>query len=183
MTLTDTKNRPPIIDKQLFRETLGQFATGVAVATTVDQGGGPVGVTVNSFTSVSLQPPMVLFCLDREASSLPFFVAAGSFAINVLAADQFDLCQRFARLTGDWDRVAHSRWETGAPIIADSLAAIDCTLAHLYDGGDHQILVGQVLQLGCPRAAEPLIYHSGTFVHIDRRRGAPAVETPTAKTN
>lgn len=170
MTLTDTDHLAPAVDRQLFRDTLGRFATGVAVATTVAADGAPMGVTVNSFTSVSLDPPMVLFCLDRDASSLPAFVAAQHFAINLLAADQLDLCRRFARQTSNWDDVAYHTWETGAPVIDNSLAAIDCALAHLYEGGDHQILVGRVLRLGPVREAEPLVYHRGTFTCIDRRR-------------
>ena len=169
-----TASDQPAVDPEFFRETLGRFATGVAVATTVGEDGAPVGVTVNSFTSVSLQPPMVLFCLDRDASSLPAFVAARYFAINILAADQLDLCRLFARQAGGWNALAYERWKTGAPILADCLAAVDCTLAHLYEGGDHRIMVGSVLCLGQPRQAEPLVYYGGAFAHLDRRRSLEA---------
>jgi flavin reductase (DIM6/NTAB) family NADH-FMN oxidoreductase RutF len=178
MPLTETDDLIPHIDQRLFRDTMGQFVTGVTVASTLDGDGAPVGVTVNSFTSVSIHPPMVLFCLDRKASTLPAFVSARHFAINVLAADQMELCQRFARLAGDWHGLAFEVWETGAPIIPDCVAAIDCTLAHLHEGGDHRILLGRVMRLGQMRDVEPLVYHRGAFAHLDRRRHTmPASET------
>jgi flavin reductase (DIM6/NTAB) family NADH-FMN oxidoreductase RutF len=178
MSLSDTDDLIPHIDQRLFRETMGRFVTGVAVASTLDRDGAPVGVTVNSFTSVSINPPMVLFCLDRKASTLPAFVDSRHFAVNVLAADQVDLCDRFARRPGDWQGIRLETWETGAPVIADCVAAVDCTLAHLHDGGDHRILLGRVMRLGRLRDVEPLVYHRGAFAHLDRRRRpAPSPES------
>jgi flavin reductase (DIM6/NTAB) family NADH-FMN oxidoreductase RutF len=153
----------PPVDPRAFRDVLGRFVTGVTMVTTVTGDGTPLGVTINSFTSLSLEPPLVLFCLGRDARTLPLFLNAGVFAVNVLAADQAVLCERFARTPDDWTGVATETWETGAPILTGALSALDCTLASAPEQGDHSIMIGQVLRLGVLRDTEPLAYYRGAF--------------------
>ncbi len=153
-------------EQRAFRDAMGRFVTGVAVATTRDAEGAPVGVTINSFTSVSLNPPLVLFCLDRRARTLPAFQATGYFAVNVLAADQQAHSIRFARRCDDWQGIDHVTWTTGAPIIMGSVAACDCTVDALYDGGDHVILVGRVQRIEATADREPLVYPRGQYARV-----------------
>lgn len=159
----------PQIDDRAFRETMGRFATGVTVVTTAVADGTPAGVTINSFTSLSLEPPLVLFCLDHDARTLPLFLDAGVFAVNILAADQAALCDRFAQAPYDWKNVDVEIWETGAPILTRALAALDCTLTSAALGGDHRILIGQVQRLGVLREAEPLVYYRSAFHRLAPR--------------
>ncbi|MFG1949363.1 flavin reductase family protein [Nonomuraea sp. NPDC048826] len=144
-----------------LREAFGQFATGVAVITTVTAGGERAGVTVNSFTSVSLDPPLVLWCLSDRAPSAPLFLRAGRFVVNVLAADQGHLSQRFA--TPAADKFAGVEL-AGAPlpVLAGTLAHFVCRTERVYDGGDHHIFVGAVERY--QRAeGEPLLFHAGRY--------------------
>lgn len=152
------------IDPSAFRAVLGRYATGVTVVTTRGAGGRPAGLTVNSFTSVSLDPPLVLFCLDRAAGSGPAFAATDCFAVNILASGQAPISARFAdpaapRFVDDETTV----WETGAPILSAALAALDCRVHARHDGGDHVILVGRVLRAEVVRDARPLVYWRGDY--------------------
>jgi flavin reductase (DIM6/NTAB) family NADH-FMN oxidoreductase RutF len=147
-----------------FKAVLGRWATGVAVVTTRDASGEPVGLTVNSFASVSLDPPLVLFSIDRSAGSFAAFEAAGSFAVNVLRADQQDVSNRFAaadatRFQGD----ATETWVTGAPILSECLSALDCTVDARHDGGDHVIMVGRVQRLSVLHDGDALSYWKGGY--------------------
>lgn len=147
-----------------FRAVLGRYATGVTVVTTRAPDGEPVGLTVNSFTSVSLEPPLVLFCLDLEAGSLPAFQTADGFAVNILRAGQEAVSNRFADpLAARFDRDGVADWSTGSPILADAMAALDCTVHARHDGGDHVILVGRVQRLAVLSDDEPLIYWRGAY--------------------
>lgn len=155
-------------DTSVFRTVLGQFATGVAIITTTDPTGEPVGLTVNSFTSLSLTPPLVLFCLARTAGSHPLFLAAPAFAVNILAADQQTLSNRFAGREGD--RWQETRWQagtaTGAPLLAGCLASLECRRHSVLEGGDHSILVGEVAAMTASPSSEtagPLLYYGGTY--------------------
>lgn len=145
-----------------LREALGQFATGVAVITTETARGERAGVTVNSFTSVSLDPPLVLWCLSNRAPSAPLFLRAGRFAVNVLAADQDHLSRRFG--TPSADKFAGVELLPGAPLplLAGTLARFVCRTERVHDGGDHHIIVGAV---ECYQRAEgePLVFHSGRY--------------------
>lgn len=150
-------------DARSFRDALGRFATGVTIVTTLDPGGRPVGLTANSFNAVSLDPPMVLWSLSRRSINLQTFVAAGHFAVNVLAADQRALSDRFARPVDD--RFAGVAWEAGAagvPVLAGATASFECATDTRIDGGDHVIFIGRVARF---RHAdkEPLIYHAGRY--------------------
>lgn len=162
--------RPAVTDDpdnpRAFRDVLGWFATGVAVVTARLANGGAIGVTVNSFTSVSLDPPMVLFCLGNQARALSAFQEAGAFAVNILAAGQQDWAIRFATVPEDWRGVPTVSWVTGAPIIVGCVAALDCALHAEHDGGDHRILVGHVVRLNCEAAGTPLVYHRGGYAAL-----------------
>jgi flavin reductase (DIM6/NTAB) family NADH-FMN oxidoreductase RutF len=150
-------------DSRAFRAACGSFATGVAVITARSPQGELVGFTANSFTSVSLDPPMVLFSLGREANCLLSFEEAGHFTINILAEGQRVLSQRFADPAGDkWQGVAFERWTTGAPILTDTLASLECRTEAVLDGGDHRVFFGRVVRLAS-REGRPLIFLRGAY--------------------
>jgi flavin reductase (DIM6/NTAB) family NADH-FMN oxidoreductase RutF len=160
----DSSSHP--VDGRTFRDCMGKFATGVAVAATVSEEGERVAVTVNSLTSVSLSPPMVLFCLDVSARSLPTFRRTGTFALSILSLNQQDLSSRFASGSKDWDDVPVTTWRTGAPILTGALAALDCRLTAVYPGGDHEILLGTVEQCALLTGGLPLLYHAGDYAGL-----------------
>ena len=124
------------------------------------------GVTASSFSSVSLDPPLVSVCLARSAFVHDLVQRSGVFGVTVLGKDDADLGRRFARYDPTVDRFADARWETaktGSPLLADGLSWLDCSVAHAYDGGDHTIFVGEVLAAATPRTTSPLLYHSRTW--------------------
>ena len=150
-------------DTRSFRSALGTFATGITVVTSIGPDGERLGFTANSFNSVSLDPPLVLFSLDRRAYSLRHFEQAGVFAINVLREDQEEVSTAFARALSDkWDSVKFETWETGCPILIDALANFECETKSMHDGGDHVIFVGQVLALRT-NEGRPLLYYRGAY--------------------
>jgi flavin reductase (DIM6/NTAB) family NADH-FMN oxidoreductase RutF len=152
------------VDHRAFRNALGCFATGVTVVTTIDGTGQPVGLTVSSFASLSLDPPLVLFCLDRGSQNFDAFTTSGRFAVNLLREDQRDLSTRFAMSQGDrFAGIAYDTWETGAPVLPGSLATLDCSTETIQDGGDHVILIGRVHRAVGDRAGNPLIYYAGAY--------------------
>jgi len=152
-----------------FRAALGAFATGVCVVATRDRTGRPAGVTVNSFTSVSLDPPLVLFCLDRRGSALARFETAPAWAVHVLADDQEDLARRFARRSQEaaradpWSGLAWHEGGDGLPAFPGCLARLSCGAERVADGGDHAILIGRVAALDCQAGGRPLLYFRGRF--------------------
>ncbi len=149
-----------------FRHVLGHFATGVTIITAMD-GDEPVGVAANSFTSVSLDPPLVLFCVGRTSTTWPRIERARRFAVNVLGEHQEELSRLFA--TRGVDRFAQTEWHAGvggSPVLHDVLAYVDCEFWAEYDGGDHIIVVGQVLDLGITHNAGPLLFYQGQYVRI-----------------
>ena len=152
------------LDAQVFRSALGCFATGITIVTAVAPTGEPLGVTANSFNSVSLDPPLVLFSLHRAAYSLGAFTEGGHFAVNILREEQRDLSIRFAQAGADkWSGLDYETWSTGAPIITGCLASFECRTRALYDGGDHVIFLGQVLQLRAMDGGRPLLYFRGRY--------------------
>ena len=164
----DDTHPAPTFDARSFRDALGWFATGVTVITTVAADGAPVGITANSFSSVSLDPPLVLFSLARKAYSLKAFQDAGRFAINVLAADQAKVSNRFATaLTEKWQGLKYECWSSGCPMITGALASFDCVTHAMYDGGDHVIMVGRVLQLWRMGEGEPLVFCRGLYQRLE----------------
>jgi flavin reductase (DIM6/NTAB) family NADH-FMN oxidoreductase RutF len=153
---------PPPVDAKAFRQALGQFATGVTVVATLDASGQPRGLTVSSFCSVSLDPPLVLVCVDNRSETHPAFLASKLFGVSVLAEEQQDVSRRFASLDGDRNAFAFARGPKGAPLVPDALAAIECALHAVHDGGDHRIYVGHVLSLET-RPGRPLVYHASGY--------------------
>lgn len=154
-------------DPRHYRTALGWFATGVTIITARSSAGDLIGITANSFNTVSLDPPLVLFSLDRRAYSLPAFHQAGHFAINVLRDDQRHLSQIFATaLIDKWDNVSYELWNTGCPILTDALASFECKTQHIYDGGDHLIFVGRVDKLRYNSEGPPLLYFRGAYHRI-----------------
>ena len=155
-------------DPRSFRQALGCFATGITVVTSVGLDGECLGFTANSFNSVSLDPPLVLFSLDRGAYSLKAFEAAGVFAINILREDQEAVSIAFARaLSNKWEGVRTEIWQTGSPILVDALASFDCETTSIHDGGDHVIFVGRVLRLRAGVDGRPLLYFRGAYRQIN----------------
>lgn len=153
------------IEAYEFRRLLGHFVTGVAVvATRVPDRAEPCGLTANSVASVSLDPPLVLVCVDREADSHDCILEAGCFSINILAAGQEDISRRFASwdLEDKFRGVGYRTEATGAPILEDTLAWLDCRLWASYPGGDHTIFVGEVMA-GDAEDGVPLIYYRGGY--------------------
>jgi 3-hydroxy-9,10-secoandrosta-1,3,5(10)-triene-9,17-dione monooxygenase reductase component len=155
-----------IADSRAFRDALGVYPTGLTIVTAVNGEGADVGVTANSFCSVSLAPPMVLWCLGRSSRAFGAFMAARYFAIHVLANDQDALAIRFSRQ--DVDRFAALQCERGAGGVAliDGCAArLECRAAAQHDGGDHMILVGEVVRFE-HWGREPLVVNRGRFARL-----------------
>lgn len=155
------------VDRIEFRNALGSFATGITVVTAKSPDGELLGITANSFNSVSLDPPLVLFSLDRGAYSLKSFEASGAFAINVLCEDQQHLSSNFAKsLTDKWTDVEYEIWETGSPILKGAIASFDCEIHSMYDGGDHIIFIGRVLRMKADPDRRPLLYYRGKYARM-----------------
>ena len=159
-----TERTEPPFTRQEFRQALGLFATGVTIVTARAADGSPVGLTVNSFNSVSMSPPLVLWSLARVAGSLPAFSRGSHYAIHILAAEQRALAERFA--TREIDRFADLDWSEGAggiPLIDGAAAVLECSNRSRYEEGDHIIFVGEVEQCRWRADASPLIFHGGRF--------------------
>jgi len=155
------RNQPAAPD--LFRRACAQFATGIAVVTILDRAGVPHGMTVNSFTSVSLDPALVLICIDDRAAILPQLLAAESLAINVLAEHQSDLSSRFARKTEDrFEQLDWTMGELGSPVLAGMLAVFECTLVQSVEAGDHHVLIAAV-QFIHWHEGRPLLYFNSRY--------------------
>lgn len=160
------ENKLTIGDSRAFRDALGGYPTGVTIVTTVNTEGIDVGVTANSFCSVSLSPPLVLWCLGRTSRAFDTFMATNHFAIHVLANDQDALAMRFARQ--DVDRFAGlqcQRGEGGVALLDGCAARLECRAATRHDGGDHAILVGEVLRFE-HSSREPLVFNRGRFARL-----------------
>ena len=157
-------------DPRTLRDALGCFATGVTVVTCLDESGSPVGLTANSFTSVSLDPPLLLVCVARRAASAAALTRASHFAVNVLQTHQQPASIRFA--TKDQDRFGTTPWspgEYGPPVLRDSLGVFECAAHAVHEGGDHHIVVGEVLRASFDSTLDPLLYFRGRYrrLHFD----------------
>jgi flavin reductase (DIM6/NTAB) family NADH-FMN oxidoreductase RutF len=151
-------------DSRDFRRAMGCFATGITIVSTLAPGGARIGLTVNSFSSVSLDPPLVSFCLARSASRYAEFMATDHYAVNVVGAAQQAFSSKFARTgEGDWGDLPMETWETGAPILPGAIANIECTVHDRFDAGDHVIMVGRVLRLRTDPDVPPLLYYQGAY--------------------
>lgn len=152
------------IDPNTFRQVLGAYPTGVCVITALDEENNPAGMVVGSFTSVSLDPPLVGFLPDKKSSSWPLIEKHGHFCVNVLASDQQDVCQKVAakgpeKFTG----VEYSLTSNNLPVIANSLACIECRIYSVTDAGDHYFVLGEVVNLETTRDDDPMLFHRGRY--------------------
>ena len=147
-----------------FRAALGMFATGVTIVTARGTDGLPVGLTANSFNSVSLEPPLVLWSLARSSGSMPALDTGSHYAINILAANQKELAERFAQKRMDrWADVTFAEGLGGAPLLDGAAASFECFNRSRYDEGDHVIFVGEVERCTMRVGASPLLFHGGRF--------------------
>jgi flavin reductase (DIM6/NTAB) family NADH-FMN oxidoreductase RutF len=157
-----------MIDRDLFRAVLGRFASGITVITARDAQGTPHGMTVSAFSSLSLDPPLVLVCVGNDATMAPVMAAADSFAVNVLSDVQEALSRRFAGKVDDrFAGVGYREGELGDPVLDDVLASLQCRVVARHPAGDHVIVVGRV-EHGAARDAKPLLYYRGGYAQLDR---------------
>lgn len=155
---------PAPTDTRALRNALGRFATGVAIVTAIDRDGNPVGLTVNSFSAVSLEPPLVLWCLDNGSHNLEAFRHARHHAIHILAADQQDLSNRFA--TWPADRFAGLPWQRGiggAPLLSGCCASFEVANDTAHLAGDHTVFIGRVERYTDNAQPAPLLFHAGRY--------------------
>ena len=151
------------VTSEEFRRACGRFATGVTIASVIDREGAPHGLTVSSFTSVSLSPPLILVCLGHEVTVIDHFRAARFFGISVLSEDQRHLSERFARKGADrFNGVSWEPGETGVPLIPGVLAAIECETRDRITSGDHDIFVGEMMR-GRVSEGNPLVYFASRY--------------------
>ena len=146
-----------------FRQVLGSYPTGVSVITATSAQGQPIGMVVGTFTSVSLDPPLVGFLPDRKSSTWPQIEAAGHFCVNVLAADQTELCRQIAGKGDKFAGVEYATTNHGLPQLPGILAAIECRIHSVTDAGDHVFVLGRVLRLEALRDADPMLFFKGRY--------------------
>ncbi|WP_038217632.1 flavin reductase family protein [Xenophilus azovorans] len=159
-----TQAQPPTFSPDEFRAALGMFATGVTIVTARTASGRRVGLTANSFNSVSLTPPLVLWSLARAAGSMPHLATGSHYAINILAAEQKALAERFATRGVDrWEGVAWHEGLGGAPVLEGCVAVFECFNRSRYEEGDHVIFVGEVERCTHRPGVPPLLFHGGRF--------------------
>ncbi|GAA0232173.1 hypothetical protein GCM10009527_030880 [Actinomadura nitritigenes] len=165
MPLTAHQTGAPAVDPARFRHVLGHYPTGVVVVTALDRSGAAIGMTVGSFTSVSLDPPLVAFLPDRNSGSWRALRESGErFCVNVLSAGQEDVCRAVAvRKTDKFHDIEWRPSPAGNPVINGAVAWIDCVTEQLHDAGDHHIVVGRVLHLQEGDGETPLLFHQGTY--------------------
>ena len=162
-------------DLRTFRDTLGLFVTGVTIITTCDEAGEPVGITANSFNSVSLDPPLVLWSVGLKAHSLAAFSEASTFAVHILRDDQADLSQRFAK--SGTDKFAGLNLQYGAgrvPLLPDCAARLECSLHSKTPAGDHILFIAEVIGLTSDPHAMPLVYHGGRYAELSDKPDSDA---------
>ncbi|CAM4001026.1 Flavin reductase (DIM6/NTAB) family NADH-FMN oxidoreductase RutF [Novosphingobium lubricantis] len=161
-----------MIDPRHFRNVLGTWPTGVCVITAIDNEGLRHGMVVGSFSSISLDPPLVGFFPDKRSSTWPKVEAAGRFCVNVLGADQMDLCERFAARGEDkFNELAHGTTPSGQPLLDNALAWIDCRIERVEDIGDHLLVVGAVDALDRREDGTPLLFFRGGYHDVAQAPG------------
>jgi flavin reductase (DIM6/NTAB) family NADH-FMN oxidoreductase RutF len=163
-----------LFDSRRFRDALGQFPTGIVVVTADAPSGERIGMTVSSFNSVSLDPPLVLFSVLRRANSFAAWQGVTRYAINVLSEEQEELSNRFARAMGDkWVGLPPLRGEAGLPILPNTLATFECEAFARHEGGDHEIFVGRVLAVrdNVAKRGRPLVFFDGRYRRVAQSDG------------
>lgn len=156
------RSTPPPTDRQL-RDAFGSFATGVTVVTCLGPAGGAFGVTVSSFTPVSLDPPLVLVCMKRSGRSGWAIANAGCFAINILQQGQQEDAVIFSRNLRDADEPKWSATDSGVPVLEQSLGILECVVDQVHEAGDHDIIIGRVLLVDSKQQVEPLVHYRGQY--------------------
>ncbi|MEQ8660546.1 MAG: flavin reductase family protein [Gammaproteobacteria bacterium] len=159
------------ITAEAFRRACGQWATGVSIVTTADRAGAPYGLTMNAVTSLSLDPPMFLVCVDKGSDTLAPLLESRVFCVNILTREQEALSNRFAKKGQDkFDGVAWSKGVSGAPVLAATLVSIDCRVTDVFAGGDHEICCGEVCDIVANESvdAEALLYYAGRYATVAR---------------
>jgi flavin reductase len=174
--MTMDSQTTPTVDASAFRKAMGSFPTGVTVVTVASSDGTRHGLTVNSFSSVSLDPMLVLVCLNETSRAVGLIERAGTFAVNVLSAGQQDVCRWFAnrhRPAGAamFDGVPLEPGATSCPVLADAAASFECRLQQSYRAGDHLIVLGEVVALAHRPQLAPLIFHAGTYKSLESEPG------------
>lgn len=150
-----------------FRRALGLYATGVAVVTAATDGGDHIGITVNSFSSVSLEPPLILFSASKRLLSLDKLIQSDNWAVNVLGRDHVEHSRRFATAMGEkWNGIDVAYGIKGSPLLKEAIATFECEPYAQHDGGDHKIMVGRVLRFRGSERAQPLIFFGGEYRQI-----------------
>lgn len=156
-----------MVDSLGFRDALGRFATGVTVITGVSSDGQPVGVTVSSFCSLSLEPPLVLFCLGLNTAHLDAYASHGAVAVNILAEGQEDIAETFAVRNGDkFAAVSHRKGDNGCTLLDGCLVGLECAVVSTSVGGDHLIIVGRVTRIHRGESGPPLLRYLGRYGRI-----------------
>lgn len=156
------------MDPQELRRVMGHFATGVTVITTMDRSGNPFGLTANAFTSLSLDPPLVLVCIDKGVQCYPYFEESGLFAVNLLSENQEELSRRFA--TKGIEKFSGVKWhkgKQGVALLDGAIGHIECRIVNRYDGGDHTIYVGEVVRTSAS-GDRPLIFFKGKYRRLPK---------------
>jgi len=165
-------------DPKEFRNALGQFATGVTIVTTMDESGKPFGVTASSFNSVSLDPPLVLWSLAKTAHSMPAYQSSGGFNVHVLASHQDDLSNQFAQRSDDkFAGIDWKKCDKGFPLLPECAALFRCTTTFQYEGGDHIIFVGEVIDFK-RNDLPPLLFHSGRYADKKIKNDDAVIKDP-----
>jgi flavin reductase (DIM6/NTAB) family NADH-FMN oxidoreductase RutF len=155
------------VEQAEFRQVMGHFATGVTIITTHDGRGQLFGLTANAVCSVSLEPPLVLVCVDKVAESYPALSSSGCFTINLLAESQEALSRRFAKSGGDkFSGVGYRICDNGAAVLDDVIAHLACAVRHRFEAGDHTIFVGEVTQLAVSSEENPLLFFRGGYRNL-----------------
>ena len=154
---------PPVFESAEFRAVMGMFATGVTVVTGISPD-GPSGMAANSFTSVSLDPPLVLVCMAESSSTWPGIQQSGAYCVNFVHEDGEELCRRFSRKGAErYEGTTWSPGPTGSPVLDEAIAWADCRIEAEYPAGDHSIVVGRVVALGRKEEGRPLLFWGGNY--------------------
>ncbi len=158
-----------MIDSDTFRSVLGRFASGVSIVTARDDAGVDHGMTVSAFSSVSLEPPLVLVCIDHTASMYGLLLEHARFGISILSSEQEAYSRRFATDpdTGRFDGIAYSRGDSGVVLVDNALAHLECKVVQHHDAGDHTIFIAEV-ERAEPRHGRPLLYYRGGYAQLER---------------
>lgn len=155
------------MDQREFRNTLGTFATGVTIITVRDENGENIGLTANAFSSLSLDPPLILICIDNKSGSVPAFQKGNPFVVNILSEEQENDCWTFAKK--GTDKFANAQYELstdGVPILTENLSSISCQVHEVLEGGDHIIVTGLVKEIARNEEKTPLLFYKGKICSI-----------------